>query len=127
MGVLMLVTHLVSLAIVYSINFAIGIKLLLSALVLASLVDVMRRVVLRHAPNAITAIKLDSNNNIQLVCRSGRRWHVSELRSVFISPVITLISVAVEGKQLPQNLLVPFDAVDREKFRQLRVKLKSLL
>ena len=123
----MLLTHLVPLAIFIWIDLAMGIKLLLTALVLASLVDVMRRFVSRRTDNAVTAIELDSDNNMKLVCRSGRLLRVSRLRSVYISPVLTLITVAIEGKQFPQNVIIPFDAVDKENFRQLRVKLNNLL
>ena len=122
----MLLTHLAALFIFFWIELAIGIKLLLCLLVLASLVYVFRRVVLRLADNAITAITLDSDNNMKLIYRNGRQSRVSRFQSIFINPVVTLLAVAVENKHFPQNLVIPFDAIEEEEFRQLRVRLKRL-
>lgn len=122
----MVLTHLAALVIFFWIDLAVWIKLLLTLLVLASLVDVFRRVVSRRAGNAITAIQLDSDGNMKLIYRSGRQSRVSRLRSVFINSIVTLLTVAVEGRRFGQKLVIPFDAVDREEFRQLRVKLKKL-
>jgi len=122
----MLLTHLAALLIFFWIDLAIGIKLLLSLLVLTSLVIVFRRVVLRTAGNAITAIVLDSNNNMKLIFRNGRQSRVSRFYSIFVNPVITLLAVAVEDKHFAQNLVIPYDAIEEEEFRQLRVRLKRL-
>lgn len=122
----MLLIHLAALFIFLWIEFAIEIKLLLCLLVLASLVYVSRRVVLRITDNAITAITLDSDNNMKLIFRNGHQSRVSRFQSIFVNPVITLLAVAVEDKHFPQNLVIPFDAIKEEEFRQLRVRLKRL-
>ena len=122
----MLLTHLTALGIFFWIDVAVWIKLLSVILVLASLHDVFRRIVLRRAGNAITAIELDSDNNMKLIYQRGRQLRVSGLRSVFVSPVVTLFTVAVEDKFFSQSLVIAFDAVDKEQFRQLRVRLKNL-
>ncbi len=121
----MLLTHLSALTIFFWIDLAIEIKVLLTLLVLASLIDVFRYVVLRRASHAITAIELDSDNNMKLMYRCGRQSRVSRVHSVYISPVVSLLTVAVEGRRFAQKLVIPFDAVDKEEFRQLRVKLKQ--
>lgn len=125
-GAVMLLTHLAALAIPFWIDVASWIKLLLIIIILTSLVDVFGRVVLRRAGYAVTAIELDSDNNMKLIDGRGRSYRVSRLRSAFVSPVVTLFTVSIEDKLLPQNLIVPFDAVDKEPFRQLRVSLKKI-
>jgi hypothetical protein len=125
-GVVMLLTHLAALFIFFWIELAIGIKLLLCLLVLTSLVNVFRRVVLRIADNAITAIALDRDNNMKLIFRNGRQSRVSRFNSIFVNSIVTLLAVAIEDKHFPQNLVIPFDAIEEEDFRQLRVRLKRL-
>ena len=124
-GAVMLLTHLSALAILFWIDIVIWAKLVLAILVVVSMADVFRRVVLRRAGHAVTAIELDSDNNMKLIYRSGRQARVSRLHSKFISPVVSLFTVEVEHKIIPQSLVIAFDAVDKEQFRQLRVKLKK--
>jgi len=121
----MLLTHLVALIIFFWIDVAIWIKLLLALLILTSLVDVFRRFVLRRAGNAITAIELDSNGNMKLVYRDGVHRRVIRLQSVFVNPVVTLVTATVENGRLTRKIVIPFDAIEADGFRQLRVKLKQ--
>lgn len=125
-GGVMLLIHLAALAIFLWIDVAIWIALLLTLLVLISLVDVFRHVVLRRAGGAITAIELDSDSNMKLIYRSGRQSRVSRVHTAYINPIVSLLAVAVEGRHFPQKLVIPFDAVDKEEFRQLRVRLRKL-
>lgn len=120
----MLLTHLAAFFIFFWIELAIGIKLVLCLLVLISLAYVFRRVVLRIADSAITTITLDSDNNMKLIFRNGRQSRVTRFQSIFVNPVVTLLAVTVEGKHFPQNLVIPFDAIEAEEFRRLRVRLK---
>lgn len=120
----MLLTHLAAFFIFFWIELAIGIKLVLCLLVLISLVYVFRRVVLRIADSAITTIALDSDNNMKLIFRNGRQSRVTRFQSIFVNPVVTLLAVTVEDKHFPQNLVIPFDAIEAEEFRRLRVRLK---
>lgn len=122
----MLLTHLAALLIFIWIDLVIGIKMLLMLLVLTSLVNVFRRFVLRLADNAITAIALDSDNNMKLIFRNGRQSRVSRFHSIFVNPVVTLLAVAVEDKDVLQKLVIPYDSIEEEEFRQLRVRLKRL-
>lgn len=125
MGVIVSLTHLSALAVIILIDIAGWMKLLLLVIVIASFANVVRRVVIRRAHNAITAIEVDSENNMSLIDGIGNSNRVSRLRSVFVNSIVTFASMAVEGKRLPQNLVIPFDAVDKEKFRRLRVALKK--
>lgn len=125
MGVIVSLTHLSALAVIILIDIAGWMKLLLLVIVIASFANVVRRVVIRRAHNAITAIEVDSENNMSLIDGIGNSNRVSRLRSVFVNSIVTFATMAVEGKRLPQNLVIPFDAVDKEKFRRLRVALKK--
>ncbi len=125
MGVIVSLTHLSTLAVIILIDIAGWMKLLLLVIVIASFANVVKRVVIRRAHNAITAIEVDSENNMSLIDGIGNSNRVSRLRSVFVNSIVTFASMAVEGKRLPQNLVIPFDAVDKEKFRRLRVALKK--
>ena len=124
-GTVMLLTHLSAFVIIFWVDIVIWVKLVLVILILVSMADVFRRVVLRRVGHAVTTIELDSDNNMKLIYRSGHQARVSRLRSTFISPVVTLFTVDVENKNLPQSLVIAFDAVDDEEFRQLRVALKN--
>lgn len=125
MGVIVSLTHLSALAVIILIDIAGWMKLLLLVIVIASFANVVRRVVIRRAHNAITAIEVDSENNMSLIDGIGNSNRVSRLRSVFVNSIVTFATMVVEGKRLPQNLVIPFDAVDKEKFRRLRVALKK--
>jgi len=121
----MLLTHLLALLVVYWIEVSIWIKLLITLIVLVSLLDVFRRYVLRIASNAITVIELDSDGNMKLGYRNGAQTRVSRLRSIFVSPVVTLVTATAENNRFAQKIVIPFDAVESDLFRILRVKLKQ--
>lgn len=99
----MLLTHLSALAVFLWIDTSIWIKLLLALVVLASLLNVFQHFVLRLADRAITEIDLDGDGNMKLGYRNGIHMHVSQLRSVFVSPLITLVTASAENTRVTQK------------------------
>jgi hypothetical protein len=118
--------HSGALLIILLIDIPFWVKVLMSLGLLVSLVDVFRKVVLRNSGAAVTAVELDSDDNLKLIYQNGEMRRASRLHSVFVHPLMTLLTVAIDGSRLKQKIVIPFDAVDPNKFREIRVRLKRI-
>ena len=51
-------------------------------------------------------------------------WHVCQITSRYVHPWVTLLSLEIESRRWPVNLVIAADAVESEPFRRWRVALK---
>ncbi len=56
---------------------------------------------------------------------AGREdWHACQITSRFVHPWLTLMSLRLESRRWPVNLVIAADAVEPEPFRRWRAALK---
>ena len=78
----------------------------------------------RSAPLAITAIELDNEGQAAVRLAGSEIWQSAQIASRVAHPWLTLMSLRLENRRWPVNLVIAADAVDAEPFRRWRVALK---
>ncbi|GAB4509588.1 MAG: hypothetical protein Tsb0026_10110 [Sulfuricaulis sp.] len=78
----------------------------------------------RSGPVAITAIELDNEGMVSVCFAGSETWRPVQVTSRFVHPWLTLISLRLESRRWPVNLVIAADAVEPEPFRRWRVALK---
>lgn len=118
--------HLAALLVLLWVEIPPGAGLLLAIPVAISLVWVMRQQALRLTASAITAVEVSGSGNLILHPRAGEPLHVTRVLSAFVHPAVIALALRIDGRRLPLNFILPWDAVDTEHFRQLRVQLNRM-
>lgn len=77
----------------------------------------------RKGPHAITAIELDSEGGVSVQRAGSETWQPARITSRFVHPWITLMTLKLDNRRWPVNLVLAADAVDAEPFRRWRVAL----
>lgn len=77
----------------------------------------------RTGKSAIEAVELDNEASLSVRFAGDEAWHSCQVKSRFIHPWLTLLSLRVAGRKLPIKLVIAADAVDAELFRRWRVRL----
>ncbi len=78
----------------------------------------------RSRPLAITAIELDNEGVASVRFAGSESWQPVRITSRFVHPRLTLMTLRLEGRRWPVNLVIAADAVEPEPFRRWRVALK---
>lgn len=78
----------------------------------------------RSSPLAITAIELDNEEQVSVRLAGSEAWQPVQITSRFVHPWLTLMSLRLESRRWPVNLVIAADAVEPEPFRRWRVALK---
>ncbi|MBI5783473.1 MAG: hypothetical protein HZA69_07005 [Gammaproteobacteria bacterium] len=78
----------------------------------------------RSGPMAITAIELDNEGQASARFAGSETWQPVQIVSRFVHPWLTLMSLRLESRRWPVNLVIAADAVEPEPFRRWRVALK---
>lgn len=78
----------------------------------------------RSSPLAITAIELDNEEQVSVRLVGSEAWQPVQITSRFVHPWLTLMSLRLESRRWPVNLVIAADAVEPEPFRRWRVALK---
>lgn len=78
----------------------------------------------RSGPAAITNIELDNEGMASVRLAGSETWQPAQIASRFVHPWLTLMSLRLESRRWPVNLVIAADAVEPEPFRRWRVALK---
>ena len=78
----------------------------------------------RSGALAIEAIELDDEGMATVRFAGNAAWYPARITSRFIHPWLTLMSLRLQNRRWPMNLVVAADAVEPETFRRWRVALK---
>ena len=78
----------------------------------------------RNGPSAIRAVEMDNEGETAIQFRGNERWRNARITAWFVHPWLTLLSLRMEGRKMPVNLVIAADAVEPEPFRRWRVRLK---
>ena len=78
----------------------------------------------RTGPMAIQAIELDNEGVVSVRLAESETWQPARITSRFVHPWLTLMSLRLDSRRWPVNLVIAADAVEPEPFRRWRVALK---
>jgi toxin CptA len=121
---LLLAGHAAAVVLSWLAPVAWWVSLGLSLAVVTSLGFTVRNQALRSSAGALTALELRPDGSATVEDRQGRRSEVRILGSSFVSPVLTILNLAVAGLRVRRALVVAPDALAAEEFRRLRVWLR---
>lgn len=99
-------------------------RLALWAAIIGSLHHSLRVHAWRSGPLAIEAIELDNEGMAAVRFAGNPAWQPVRITSRFVHPWATLMTLRLESRRWPVNLVIPADAVEPEAFRRWRVALK---
>lgn len=99
-------------------------KFVLLPLLLASALHTLRKHVWRTSPVAVAGMHLGQDCTITLRLRNGSEVAGRALAGSVVSPFLTVLSVRAEGSRWPMHAVILPDAVNKEAFRKLRVRLR---
>ncbi|MCR4302563.1 MAG: hypothetical protein NUV51_13250 [Sulfuricaulis sp.] len=78
----------------------------------------------RSSPRAILAIELDNEGVGSIRLAGSEIWQPARITSHVVHPWLTMMSLRLENRRWPVNLVIAADAVAPEPFRRWRVALK---
>jgi hypothetical protein len=67
---------------------------------------------------------MDSESYVAVRYVGEELWHSARITLRFIHPWLTVMSLRVEGRRWPVNVVIAVDAVEPEPFRRWRAALK---
>ena len=73
---------------------------------------------------AVHAIELDNEGMFSVRLAGSEIWQPARMTGRFVHPWFTLMTLRLESRRWPINLVIAADAVDPEPFRRWRVALK---
>lgn len=103
----------------------IAARVALAILIIASLCFVLAYHALRRASSSVVALSIDEEGGCEVRRRSARGAENGQLVDCWVHPLLTLLVLRGEGRRWRVNVVVPADAVGKEAFRRLRVRLLS--
>jgi toxin CptA len=98
-------------------------KFWIAALVLADMVHTIMRHALLMSPSSVVFLKVDGNE-CTLFLKNGREVRSALLDSTYVSPYLTILNLKEKKRLFSRSVIIASDAVDREEFRALRVRLE---
>lgn len=124
LAIILISLHLMAIFSIYLLPLSEELKTLGVAALIISLIYYLRMNVLLTGANAIKILVLSDEAPCQLTLRSGESCICSVLEDSFVAPFLTVVNLKLEGKFLPQSLVIVVDSLDVDEFRQLRVWLR---
>ena len=116
--------HSAAAATVIPLETPLWAKSLLALAILASLARALFRHALLRSPGSLRAIELRENDETAVQTRDGA-WHEARiLGTTYVSPLMSVINLRLEGRMLARHMLIVQDNADAEYFRRLRVRLR---
>jgi toxin CptA len=96
----------------------------LALAVAASFVHALLHHVLLRSPRSLCAIELHEEHDAAVQTRDGS-WHEAQvLGTTYVSPLMSVINLRMQGRILAQHMLIVPDNADPDRYRQLRVWLR---
>jgi hypothetical protein len=122
-GVLLFV-HVGGVALLIAVPIAWPVRLLLWTLLGVSLYRSLRIHAWRLGPSAIDAIEINGEGLVSVRFAGRDEWCASQITSRVVHRWLTLLTLKIESRRWPVNLVLAADAVEPEPFRRWRVALK---
>jgi hypothetical protein len=116
-------THVVAAALVWVVPLAVLLKVLLTFAVAVSLVYLLARDALLHAPHSIVA--LQTRDDAVLVQTRDGEWLEGEvLDTSYVSSRLTIVNFRPRRQRLIRHVVLVADNVDPREFRRFRTWLR---
>lgn len=116
--------HLAAAGCVVLVPLAPWLKLLLSAILAASLIQCLVRVAWRMGSSSIVELQCEREGGALIKTRSGKEWEGRVLGSSFVATYLTIVVLKPNASRRVRAVVILPDALEPELFRQLRVWLK---
>lgn len=124
LAAILFLTHFGAMTLIAIVPLMWPLRLGVWALLGWSLYCSVRRYALRRGPNAVEEIEIDKEQELSVRLAGGTAWQNCRLRASFVHPWLILLSLRLDGRKWPVNVVVAADAVEPEAFRRWRVALK---
>ena len=99
-------------------------KVILALAIVASLAHAALRYALLKGAGCLTAIELREGDRAAAQTRDGT-WHQARvLGTSYVSPLLSVINLRLDGRMFARHMLIVPDNADAEYFRRLRVLLR---
>jgi toxin CptA len=116
-------THFASAALLWLVPLAAWAQALLTLAIAASLVYLMARHALLHAPHSIVTLQT-RDAAVSLQARNGDWLEGDVLDSSYVSPRLTIVNFRPRGRRRARHVILVPDNVDPRDFRRLRTWLR---
>lgn len=123
MAVWLILVHVAPLLLLPLLPLPPWLKLAISSMVLYSLLDSWRRLIRRSHPGAIRRVTWKDAEHCRLSLQSGKQLDVTLASQAFILPWLVILHFRSSRRRF-LYLPVLADMLDKEVFRQLRVRLR---
>ena len=142
LAVMLSLAHFFAIGLLWPLMLPATVKLTGSVLLALSLFFYLRRYALLRSPESVMGLELSDEMACTLELRNGERITCTLLGSSFVAPYLTVLELKPQKLQgllqsmippvslkplrrfLPRSVVILPDAIDTEKFRQLRVLLR---
>jgi toxin CptA len=115
--------HVAAAVLLWVVPLAVPVKALLTFAVAASLVYLMARDALLHAPHSIVALQT-RDDAVFLQTRDGEWLEGEVLGSSYVSPLLTVVNFRPRGRWRARHVILVPDNVNPDDFRRLRTWLR---
>ena len=122
-AMLLLLSHAVAISVVYVTAMPLAARLVMLMLLLVSLLYYMARDVLLLFSNSWREILLDQDR-VQIVVRDGSDFSGQTADKTIVSPYFIVLRIRLDEHRLPVSRVIFPDAIGRDAFRELCVRLK---
>ncbi|MDP1681654.1 MAG: hypothetical protein Q8L39_07750 [Burkholderiales bacterium] len=116
--------HLAAAGCVAIVPLPFWLKILLSVILAASLIQSLTREAWRMWPSSIVELQCEREGGVLIKTRSGKEFEVRVLGSSFVTSYLTIVLLKPNASRRVRTVLILPDALEPELFRQLRVWLK---
>ena len=116
--------HLAAAGCVVLVPLPLWLKLLLSAILAASLIQCLVREAWRMGSSSIVELQCEREGGALIKTRSGKEWEGRVLGSSFVATYLTIVVLKPNASRRVRAVVILPDALEPELFRQLRVWLK---
>lgn len=123
LAVLLAAMHALGIGLLWSLPLTLWLKAFFTAALLASLAFYLGRDAWRSFSWSVVAVSLDSECKCGIRTEKGEWLEAKLLASSFVSPYLTVLNVRPHRSRWAQHVIILPDAIDPERFRQLRVLL----
>ncbi len=120
---MLLLFHLLAAGVVFQTSLPVPPKLALSLLIVLSLVYYLARDTFLLLPYSWSEVSL-SPGGVSVVLRNGSRFTGQVSGETVVSPYVIVLSICPEGRRFPALRVIFPDAVGRDRFRELCVRLR---
>ena len=124
LAAILVAVHVAAGATSMPLDVPLEIKLALAAAIVASLVHALWRYASLSSRSALVALELRDGGQTHVQTRDGEWHHARILGTSYVSPLLTVLNLKIDGRLLARHLVIASDMLDIEDFRALRVILR---